>query len=201
MARYPRAIKPNLGLDVANVFAANLGTPALADVDRFVVSTDMIVGDYTVANASSPDGLARNVTVTQTAGDTEDTNGTIVVTGTNVLGQPITETLTPNAGATVAGTKAFKTVTSVEGVGWAIDGVEGTEDTITVGFGGLIGLPAALWTHPRLTASTQVFLCLLAGAIQAATVAWDADEIEKNTIDASAGTFNGSKALVALIYR
>jgi hypothetical protein len=196
---YPRGIKPNYALNVANVFAADLGTPALADVDRYFASAAMHNGAYTLLNDGLPgDGNARNVTATQTANGTEDTNGTLLVTGLNVLGQEITETLIPNDGATVAGTKAFASVSSIVGAGWV---TQAGADTITLGFGNLIGLPSEIWTPPRLTASTQLFLALLAGAIQAATVVWDADEIEKNTIDASAGTFDGAKRLIALILR
>jgi hypothetical protein len=199
MARYPRAIKPNHGLDVANCYVANLGAPALADVDRFVVSTNMKNGSYTLAATTSPDGQARNVTVTRTSVTGDDTAGTVTVTGTNTAGAVISEVITPGAsGVTVAGVKAFKTVTSVVGAGWVINT---GNDTITVGFGGLVGLPWAIRQAPAVSAATDIFLVLLNRAVQAATIVWDADEIEKCTIDASAGTFNGTKILQALILR
>lgn len=116
------------------------GAMVVADVDYFVVSANMKVGAYTMAHTSMPVG-ARNVTVSQTAVDAEDTNGTIVVVGTDLAGAALTETITPNGGATVAGTKAFATVTSVTGAGWVIGG---GNDTITVGFGDVIGLPDKL---------------------------------------------------------
>lgn len=112
-----------------------LGSPVLDDVDRIVTSANMKVGAYTIA--AQPD-VPRNITVTQTAVDAEDTNGTIVVVGTDIAGNAITETITPNDGVTVAGAKAFKTVTSVTGKDWVIGG---GNDTITVGVGSLIGLP------------------------------------------------------------
>jgi len=115
----------------------------------------MKVGAYTIA--AQPD-VPRNITVTQTAVDAEDTNGTIVIVGTDIAGNVITETLTPNAGVTVAGAKAFKTVTSVTGVGWVIGG---GNDTITVGVGSLIGLPYLL------PADSLVFAATLGGTREA----------------------------------
>lgn len=153
-----------------------LGSPVVADVDRIVTSVDMKVGAYTIA--AQPD-VPRNITVTQTAGATEDTNGTIVIVGTDINGTAITETLTPNAGATVAGAKAFKTVTSVTGVGWVIDGVESTKDTVTVGVGDLIGLPY------YLPADSLVFAGTLGGTREATlpTITRSSTVLDLNTVD------------------
>jgi hypothetical protein len=154
------------------------GSPVVDDVDWFVASVDMKVGAYTLAH-TAPDVGARNVTVTQTATDTEDTNGTIVVVGTDLAGDAITETITPNAGATVAGAKAFATITSITGVGWVIDGVEGTKDKVTVGFGALIGLP------DMLTDTAQVIAASLNNVREAAdpTVTVSATVLDLNTVD------------------
>jgi hypothetical protein len=123
----------------------------VADVDYFVVSANMKVGAYTLAHTSMPVG-ARNVTVSQTAVGAEDTNGTIVVVGTDLAGAALTETITPNGGATVAGTKAFATVSSVTGVGWVIG--EGN-DTVTVGFGDVVGLPDKLSDTAQVVAASK----------------------------------------------
>ena len=142
---------PGTTAQVHTILEFALGSPVVDDVDRIVTSTDMKVGAYAIA--AQPD-VPRNITVTQTAGDTEDTNGTIVIVGTDIAGNEITETITPNAGETVAGAKAFKTVTSVTGVGWVIDGTEETNDTITVGVGSLIGLPYLLPADSLVIAGT-----------------------------------------------
>lgn len=146
------------------------GQPVVADVARIVVSTDMIVGAYTVANASAAGGVALNVTVTNTVVDAADTMGTIDIVGTDIDDQVLLETIIPAADATVQGTQAFKTVTSVTGVDWVIDSVN-DEDQIEVGFGELIGLPDYMVhdrilfamlnnvreaTHPTVTSSTTV---------------------------------------------
>ena len=144
--------------------------PVVGDVNRIVVSTDMIVGAYTIDEASAAGGIALNVTVTHATVVGGDTLGTIDIVGTDIDDQVLLETITPGADATVQGVRAFKTVTSVTGVDWVISGV-GDEDTIEVGYGELIGLPDYLLhdtvlfalfnnvregTHPTVTSSTTV---------------------------------------------
>jgi hypothetical protein len=200
---YGRAIKTNYGLDLGNVYAANLGAPALASTNRIVTSVNMKVGAYTIANAASSDSLARNVIATVSKAVENDTMGTLVIVGTDINGTSITETLTLNNGDTSAGltvgTRAFKTVTSVTGAGWVTGG---TADTIVVGFGNKIGVPnSAIRQAPAVAAGAQAFATFLGGALVTATIGYDATDISKCTVDASAGTYNGSKKLVTLFYR
>ncbi len=165
----------------------SLGTPILADVDRIVTSANMKVGEYTIA--AQPD-VPRNITVTVTAGDTADTMGTVTVTGTNRDDDVISEVITPEAGATVAGTKAFKTVTKVEGADWVIDGSEGTNDTITVGVGDELGLPVAL------SATSQMkFACADTAWVDVSGSVAETPTVEETTIDMSAATYDGSKEM------
>ena len=166
-------------------YALTAAEAATADVDFFVASTDMKVGAYVLANTTMPGTCARNVTVTQTITNAaEDTNGTIVVVGTDLAGDAITETLTPNGGATVAGAKAFRTVTSITGVGWVINGAD--EDTVTLGFGDAIGLPDML-------AADSVLLCTLNGVREAVapTVTFSTTVLDLNTVDL-ASALNGT---------
>jgi len=169
----------------------NLGAPALADDDLIVVSTNMKVGSYTVAVQP---GIPRNITVTVTAGATADTLGTVTITGTNYDDEEITETITPVAGSAIAGTKAFKTVTTVVGAGWTIDAVEGTNDTIKVGTGNELGLPLSL------NSATEIMLGILGTTIVATnpTVSNPAS-LEGTTIDMSSGTYNGTKEALVFI--
>lgn len=187
MGFYPRNpdIETNLQTDVSGTTAkedflarVTLAGALAADDNKYVTATDMKVGAYTLAATAPGDGLAHNVTVKHTAGDTADTLGTVTVVGTNVAGASISETITPQSGTTVQGAKAFKTITSVTGAGWVIDAVEGTEDTIEVGFGEKLGLP-------YLGTTNTVLLAALAGVKEgtAPTVVRDSDELEKNTID------------------
>ena len=168
----------------------SFGAALLADVDKVVVSVDMKVGAYTIA--AQPD-IPRNITVTVTATDTADTMGTVVVVGTDIEGQPITETITPAAGSTVAGTKAFKTVTSVTGAGWVVDAAEGTKDKITVGIGTALGLPF------KIIDNGQVLLGVVGTALVAPVVAHSDRVVSECTVDLSAGTYNGTKAVMAFV--
>jgi hypothetical protein len=111
--------------------------PAVADVDRFVASTNMVVGTYGApAAAAMPEAnTARKVTITRTFAGAADVAGTITVTGTDLAGQTITEILTPSAVdvTLVTGTKWFRTVTSVFGTGTPGWSIVAGNDTITVG--------------------------------------------------------------------
>jgi len=201
MSRYPRAAKLNTILDVANCYVADLGAPALADNDKYVVSTVMKNATYTLANSGLPgDGLARNVTVKRTVVATgADTPGKITVTGIDLDGLTITEEIIPGADTVVVpGVKAFKQVTSVVGSLWT---VQGGNDTIEVGFGTRIGLPRAIRSYPPVAAATQLFLAYLGTVSVAPVVTWDVDELCKNTVDCSSGTYNGTKRLMAFIAR
>lgn len=163
------------------------GSPVVDDVDWFVTSVDMKVGAYTLAH-TAPDVGARNVTVTQTAVDAEDTNGTIVIVGTDLAGNAITETLTPNDGATVAGAKCFATITSITGVGWVTGG---GKDKVTLGFGSLIGLP------DKLTDTAQVFAASLNNVREGThpTVTVSATLLENNSVDLNSA-YNGTPVKV-----
>src|SRR5690349_8473363 len=113
--------------------STNIAATTAAVTNRIVASANMKVGAYTVANASPVWAGGAFITCTATAAGTADTMGTLVVVGKGLHGEALTETLTPVAGSTVTGTKAFRSVTSVTGAGWAIDGVEAQNDTIVVG--------------------------------------------------------------------
>lgn len=115
-----------------------LGTPRAVEAARAVSSANMKVGTYTIAN--QPD-VPRNVSVTHTAVSTVDTLGTVTFVGTDYTGASLTEVITPSNGTVVNGTKALKTITSITGAGWVAGS---TADTITAGYGSLIGLPVAL---------------------------------------------------------
>lgn len=111
-------------------FAAATGA---ADDNRFVTTANMKVGAYTLAATTMPSPGARRITVDATAVGTADTMGTLVVVGTDLDGNVLTETLVPDTGGTVTGSEWFASLTSVTGAGWAIDGVEASNDTLIVG--------------------------------------------------------------------
>lgn len=113
-----------------NLVAANA-----ADDDRFLVSVDMKVGAYTLDQTTIGSQGAKHVMVTHTATNTADTLGTVTIVGRDLAGQTITEVITPVSGQAVEGTKWFRSLISATGDGWVIDGEEGAEDKIEIGFG------------------------------------------------------------------
>jgi hypothetical protein len=176
-------------LDAGVPFLLELGAPVALDDDRYVTSTNMKVGAYTIA--AQPD-VARNVVVTRTADGNADTGGTITVTGTNILDDTISEVITVGAhSVVVAGTKAFKTITSIVGAGWVIDG---NNDTIKVGCGNEIGLPLALDNVKKCPFGMLDF------TIRAcATTITDPPTVEGTTIDMNGGTYADSKIAWAFV--
>jgi len=170
----------------------NLDAPVIADVDRLVTSTNMVNDEYTI-DGDQPD-ISRNITVTVTAGDTADTMGKITVVGTNYNDESISEEIIPVADSTVAGSKAFKSVTTITGSGWTIDGSEETNDTVTIGIGDKIGLPLALEDI------SEVMVAILGNTITTPNAAiGDPITLEETIIDLSSGTYNGTKEIVVFI--
>src|SRR3989304_925635 len=111
----------------------NLSPPPAAVANRFVASTNRIGGAYPVANPSPVWAGACLVTVTHTAATGTDTLGTIAIVGTDINNRALTETITPLDGKGATGTTCFRTITTITGAGWAING---GNDTIVVGCAG-----------------------------------------------------------------
>lgn len=133
---------------------------------------------------------ARNLTVTvaaTTAGHVKA--AAIVVTGTNLADEVITESFTPTVDtpATLVGAKAFKTVTSV-----TVPAQDGDSVTVDVGFGQLIGLPYKL-------AKKRVLVTLNDGVVDTApALTISTSALESNTVDFN-GSLDGSVMDMSLI--
>lgn len=96
-------------------------------------------------------GVPRNVTATAggTAGDIKAIQ--VVIAGTNMNDEAITETLsafTVDTAGTVTGAKIFKTITSI-----TVPAHDGTGATTAVGFGNKFGIPAKLTFNTVLAAA------------------------------------------------
>lgn len=131
----------------------------------------------TVTTGFTAPPAPRNITVTAggTAGDIKAIS--VTVNGTR-QGKTISEVIGPftvDTPGTVAGTKAFSTVTSV-----VIPAHDGTGATTSVGFGELLGLPHRQ-EYPIIIAAYKN------GAVDAsATMAASATALESNTLDMNA---------------
>jgi hypothetical protein len=161
--------------------------PVAAVNNRYVLSTNMINGAYSLANQNPGDGLARNVTVTHTTATGTDTLGTITVVGKDINGHTISEVITPLADQTVQGAKAFAQVASITGAGWVING---GNDTIVVGFGDIVGLPDVI-----AAAADVILVAVGTGLLNAPSVGVGA-ALCQNTVTATGA--NGTNRLRVL---
>lgn len=121
------------------------------------------------ADITNPD-FPRNVTV---KGNASGITGNVVITGTNIRDEVITETIALSGASEVQGNKAFKTVTSVS---LPIETHAGT-DTVSVGIGSKLGLF-------RKMKGDQVVLVTATGTYETTrpTVAASVTLIESNTM-------------------
>jgi hypothetical protein len=110
--------------------------------------------------------------------------GNVVITGTNVDGDEITDTIALNGSTEVEGAKAFATVTSI--LFPAKTNASG--DTVSIGKASSFGLPEIV-DHDELMIKS-----IFDGSADAGTTYVDADEVEKNMYTL-AGTANGTKVL------
>lgn len=173
---------PDMGF-VAHV-AWTAAEAVAADTDGILeATTDLGTGAANVITTfDGQPPCPRNITATvdDATGDDADIKAVqVIVVGTNINDEVITETLpafTVNTAGTVTGSKAFKTVTSV-----TIPAGDSPYDVITtIGWGDKLGLPYARATLPCINA-------FLASVLEATapTVAFSATALESNTIDLS----------------
>jgi hypothetical protein len=126
------------------ISAYELTNPVASDNDGFLAdfaSTASTRSDSTFLSPGPAACLAypRNVTVTVAGSGTPGhAHTSVTITGTDIDGNALTETIAGLAGgaATYAGAKAFRTVT---GLAWAAG--TGVGATIRVGFANVFGLP------------------------------------------------------------
>lgn len=115
------------------------------DSDGIHASVTLTASAQTITTGITSPAASRNITVTGSAAGIE---GNVTVTGTNYANDTITEAIALNGTSTVAGTKAFKTVTSI-----ALPTKTNTSgDAVTVGFGSAFGLPFKLARNTIISA-------------------------------------------------
>lgn len=165
------------------IVSTDVGTITWSGAQAVALSTTAVhaaaacaVTDQTIVTSITNPPCPRNITATAggTAGDIKAVQ--VVITGTNVLGETITESLpafTVDTAGTVTGSKAFATVTS-----YVVPAMDGTGCTVAIGFGDKLGLPYKFSRNPVL----RTFLAnVLEGT--AATVAVSSSAYESNTVD------------------
>ena len=96
------------------------------------------ITEQTVSTSITNPDVPRNLTATTTGTSGDVAAVSVIVTGTDVFDQAITETLpafTVNTNGTVTGSKAFKTVTS-----YVVPAMDGTGCNVSIGIGSKLGL-------------------------------------------------------------
>ena len=183
---YPK--NPALGQEIQNdvsggevdrAFLAHLVWTALqavaADADGILAEQTPGVAELVVSTGFGTLPCPRNLTVTGTGTAADVPADSVVIEGTNINDEAITESFlfTVNDNTAIVGAKAFKTVTKV-----TFPAGDGADWQATVGWGDKLGLPYMLSHNTILAAYLNN---TLEGT--APTVVVDDDEIEKNTID------------------
>lgn len=181
-----------LGHDIKQVTQAS---PRLQEIDNAILAAaarlkldhagPTSAAAVTISTFLAQPDLPRNITITP-GGTTADVGaGDIIVTGTNIYGATITETVAvaANASAAVATTKAFKSVTSVLLPGE--DSPFGA--TWSIGVGDVLGLD-------RCMDGNNVLFATFVGVYETTrpTVTFSATAVESNTVDIN-GTLDGAK--------
>lgn len=167
-------ISSDAGIGVTRSFLAHFQVSAASAVAASATAVHAAVtltaSAQTVTTAITSPAAPRNVSVT---GSAAGIAGNVVVTGTNYNGDAITETIALSGTSTVAGTKAFASVTSV-----ALPAkTNSSGDTVSVGIGSALGLPYKLAHNTVLTAYLDN-----TKEATAPTVAVSASALESNTI-------------------
>lgn len=165
------------GVSVDRFFGAHIPISAAnavaASATAVHAAVALTASAQTITTAITSPAAPRNVSVT---GNASGIAGNVVVTGTNYNGDTITETIALSGASTVAGTKAFASVTSI-----ALPAKTNTSgDTVSVGIGSVLGLPYKL-------AHNTVIAVFLDNAKEgtAPTVTTSTTALESNTISLS----------------
>jgi hypothetical protein len=168
----------------SRVLSFSPGSPAVGADNAVLADTAMHASDPTVVSAGITNpAVARNLTV---KGNHADVAGDVVIEGTNIGGEPITETIALAGTGVVAGNKAFRTVTSITLPPY----VTADTERVRVGTGAKLGLPETL-------SRNGVIRAFLNGVVESTppTVAVSASALESNTIQLNSA-LNGNPVVV-----
>lgn len=120
-------------------------TPPAASNNLVLAATTLTASTQTATTGLTNPAVPRALSVT---GNAAGIAGNVVITGTNIKGDVITETLALSGTSTVQGSKAFATVTSIQ----LPAKTNASGDTVSVGTTNKLGLPFAQ-PHNRVIAT------------------------------------------------
>lgn len=143
------------GLTLLKAFLAHLHLTAAEAAAASATGVHAAVtdngGTQTVTTSITNPPYPRNITATAGGTNTDIKAIQVTVTGTDIGGNVISETLpafTVDTAGIVTGSKIFKTVTSI-----SIPAHDGTGATTAIGFGSKLGLPTKLDSNTVLAAA------------------------------------------------
>lgn len=178
--KYKREIRKEVQMPDGYMYPQYWTNPAAASAALLLSAQSLAAGGTISAFLAQPD-FPRNLQVVASGAAT----GNVVVTGTNIRGAVITETLALNGATPVIGNKAFATVTSV-----VLPTVAAT--TINLGTGVKLGLERVLLADTvTLTTVNAVY------ETTRPTVATSSTAIESNTVTTNTAP-NGSKSIICM---
>lgn len=162
-----KVITPTTGYSVVQQWTA----PDAPGADDVLSATGLTNAAQTVSTGITNPDFPRALSIT---GNNGNVTGNVVITGTNIRGETITNTIAASGSSTVVGTKAFASVTSIQLPSFGADDTE----TISVGISDKLGLQSIPW-------STDVESEHSGNAVDTGgtLLTRDADEIEKNLYD------------------
>lgn len=161
-------------------------TPALASTTAVHAAITLPDTGTTVVTTgiTNPD-FPRLLTIT---GSASGITGNVIIIGTDINDETLTDTIASSGSSTVASTKAFKTVTSIE----VPAKTNSSGDTIAVGTSAKVGFPVAI---PQ---TTRVLAKNFNGSTDAGTVT--AGATAALSVYAASGTFDGAKVLELVFF-
>lgn len=136
-------VAPPLGDGPAGDFVQEWTNPAATSTTALKTATATVASTVTLEAADLLTGgktalaaYPRNITFTTAGGTAADAPATALITGTDIDDEAQTETVTlSQSAATAVGTKAFKTITTID-----YPAADGTGATVAIGIGSVFGL-------------------------------------------------------------
>lgn len=186
------AVKHNFGKKIDSLSVNDYG---LLQIARVTINNAALASATAVHAAITLAAAAANITTAITnpvtprvltvKGNQAGVAGNVVITGTNINDEAITETIVAADAGTIAGLKAFKTVTNIN-----VPALVGAGDTIAIGTGPALGIPY------KMAYATDVLKCYFAGAAETlAAQTVSTSDVSLNTVTTTTA-LDGVKDLV-----
>lgn len=160
------------------VVAYEMDSPYIGSATKCHAAITLTTGVQNITTGITNPDFARLLSA---KGNDANVTGNVVITGTDINGDALTDTIALSGASEIAGTKAFKTVTNIQVPVYAVAGTE----TVSIGMGNKLGFPVAISNANLVIAKN------FNGAVDAGTVTVGATAAL--SVYAPAGTLDGTK--------